>query len=159
MLGYDLEDLNIMMDSLEEVIQIEESSQTPSISDRNLGGLKTSLSFLQGLWAEGYFDYCIIIIGNVMTFQDTFTVFAELPQYIIEKRERRIFMTKSSVFLEYMKLHLISLNQDWEDTKNGAPLKDDEYDPSDDYFQGAIEATEHLLSVATDIMNSTNERV
>jgi len=37
-------------------------------------------------------------------------------------------------------------------------LKDDEYDPSDDYFQGAIEATEHLLSVATDIMNSYNER-
>jgi hypothetical protein len=56
MLGYDLEDLNIMMDSLAEVIQIEESSQTPSISDRNLGGLKTSLFFLQGLWAEGYFD-------------------------------------------------------------------------------------------------------
>jgi hypothetical protein len=56
MLGYDLEDLNIMIDSLEEVIQIEESSQTPSISDRNLGGLKTSLSFLQGLLAEGHFD-------------------------------------------------------------------------------------------------------
>ena len=67
-------------------------------------------------------------------------------------------MTKSSVFLEYMKLHLISLKQDWEDTLNRMPLKDDEYDPSDDYFQGAIEATEHLLSVATDIMNSTNER-
>jgi len=31
MLGYDLEDLNI-------------------------SGLKTSLSFLEGLWAEGYFD-------------------------------------------------------------------------------------------------------
>ena len=68
-------------------------------------------------------------------------------------------MTKSSHFLEYMKLHLISLNQDWEDTKNGAPLKDDEYDPSDDYFEGAIAATEHLLSVATDIMNNSNERV
>jgi hypothetical protein len=49
MLGYDLEDLNIMMDSLEEVIQIEESSQTPSIPDRNLNGLRTTLSFLQGL--------------------------------------------------------------------------------------------------------------
>ena len=67
--------------------------------------------------------------------------------------------TKSSVFLEYMKLHLISLRQDWEDTLNRMPLKDDEYDPSDDYFQGAIEATEHLLSVATDIMNNSNERV
>jgi hypothetical protein len=53
-----------------------------------------------------------------------------------------------------MKIHLISLNQDWEATKNGEPLKDDEYDPSDDYFEGAIAATEHLLSVATDIMNA-----
>ena len=67
-------------------------------------------------------------------------------------------MTKSSQFLEYMKIHLISLRQDWEDTLNRMPLKDDEYDPSDAYFEGAIAATEHLLSVATDIMNSTNER-
>ena len=66
--------------------------------------------------------------------------------------------TRSSVFLEYMKLHLISLRQDWEDTLNRMPLKDDEYDPSDAYFEGAIAATEHLLSVATDIMND-NERI
>jgi len=85
-----------------------------------------------------------------MTFQDTFTVFAELPQYIIEKRERRIFMTKSSQFIEYMKLHLISLEQDLE--MNPEPII---------YIDitGQIEATRHLLSVATDIMNSTNERV
>jgi hypothetical protein len=56
MLGYDLEDLNIMMNSLSAVIQIEEASQTKSFSTSNLGGLKTSLSFLEGLWAEGYFD-------------------------------------------------------------------------------------------------------
>ena len=67
-------------------------------------------------------------------------------------------MTKSSHFIEYMKLHLISVNQDWESARNGDPLKDDEYDPSDDYFQGATEAIEHLLSVATDIMNNSNER-
>jgi hypothetical protein len=67
--------------------------------------------------------------------------------------------TRSSVFLEYMKIHLISLRQDWEDTLNRMPLKDDEYDPSDAYFEGAIAATEHLLSVATDIMNNSNERV
>ena len=66
--------------------------------------------------------------------------------------------TKTSTFLEYIKLHLLSLNQDWEAAKNNEPLNDDEYDPSDDYFQGAIEATEHLLSVATDIINSSNER-
>jgi hypothetical protein len=67
-------------------------------------------------------------------------------------------MTKSSAFLEYMKLHLISLNQDWDAAKDNLPLNEDEYDPSDDYFLGATEAVEHLLSVATDIMESTNER-
>jgi hypothetical protein len=72
---------------------------------------------------------------------------------------RRVILTKSSNFIEYMKLHLISVNQDWESARNGEPLKDDEYDPSDDYFQGATEAIEHLLSVATDIMNNSNERV
>jgi hypothetical protein len=56
-------------------------------------------------------------------------------------------------FLEYINIHLISLKQDWEDTLNRVPLKDDEYDPSDDYFEGAIAATEHLLSVGTDILN------
>jgi hypothetical protein len=57
-----------------------------------------------------------------------------------------------------MKLHLISLNQDWELAKDNAPLNEDEYDPSDDYFIGATEAVEHLLSVASDIMND-NERI
>ncbi len=56
MLGYELSDLNMMIDSLEEVIQIELSSQTSSISDVTLDGIKSSLSFLSGLWAEGYFD-------------------------------------------------------------------------------------------------------
>jgi hypothetical protein len=61
--------------------------------------------------------------------------------------------------IEYMKIHMISLEQDWQLARDGAPLKDDEYDPSDDYFEGATDAVGHLLSVATDIMNSTNERV
>ena len=68
------------------------------------------------------------------------------------------YVTRSSTFIEYMKLHLLSLHQDWEATLNGEPLKEDEYDPSDDYFEGAIAATEHLLSVANDIMISSNER-
>ena len=58
--------------------------------------------------------------------------------------------TKSSIFLEYMKLHLISLRQDLD------PL--DKSDNEILFIQGQIEATRHLLSVATDIMNSTNER-
>ena len=63
------------------------------------------------------------------------------------------YVTRSSTFIEYMKLHLISLNQDWEAAKNGEPLNEDEYDPSDDYFEGAIDTMEHILSVATDILN------
>ena len=59
-------------------------------------------------------------------------------------------MTKSSQFLEYMKLHLISLNQDF-DGKYNTETKI--------HIQGQIDATRHLLSEATDIMNSTNERV
>ncbi len=59
--------------------------------------------------------------------------------------------TKTSTFLEYMKLHLISLEQDL-----------DKHRPEDvllvEYIEGQIEATKHLLSVATDIMNSSNER-
>ena len=64
-------------------------------------------------------------------------------------------MTKSSVFLEYMKIHLISLNQDLELIEQTS-LKDDSIDWH--FINGQIMATEHLLSVATDIMNSTNER-
>jgi hypothetical protein len=66
--------------------------------------------------------------------------------------QRGILMaTKTSRFLEYMKLHLISLEQDL-----------DKHRPEDtllvEYIEGQIDATRHLLSVATDIMNSTNER-
>jgi hypothetical protein len=71
---------------------------------------------------------------------------------------QRVILTKSSAFLEYMKIHLISLNQDLEDARNNVSLPDDEYYESDAFYMGAIEATEHLLSVATDIMESTNER-
>jgi len=53
-------------------------------------------------------------------------------------------LTKSSKFIEYMKIHLISLNQDLEDNYNVE---------SKINIQGQIMATEHLLSVATDIMN------
>ena len=52
--------------------------------------------------------------------------------------------TKSSKFIEYMKIHLISLNQDMEKDYNVE---------SKINIQGQIMATEHLLSVATDIMN------
>ena len=76
-------------------------------------------------------------------------------------------MTKSSHFLEYMKLHLISLEQDSERVQE--EMSQFEYNmDSKDYqsleiedisLNGQIIATRHLLSVATDIMNSSNERV
>ena len=48
--------------------------------------------------------------------------------------------------IEYMRIHLISLNQDRD------PL---DKSPEDIIFiEGKIHATEHLMSVATDIMNN-----
>jgi len=47
--------------------------------------------------------------------------------------------------IQYMKLHLISLKQDLD------PL--DKSDNEILFIQGQIQATEHLLSVATDMMN------
>ena len=61
----------------------------------------------------------------------------------------RVILTKSSHFLEYMKLHLISLEQDLEMNPESINVID---------IPGQIEATRHLLSVATDIMNNSNER-
>ena len=58
--------------------------------------------------------------------------------------------TKSSKFIEYMKIHLISLNQD---------VEEDYSNETKIHLDGQIVATRHLLSVATDIMNDTNERV
>jgi len=66
------------------------------------------------------------------------------------QRDILIMLTKSSSFIEYMKIHLISLNQDLEMNPESINVID---------IPGQIYATEHLLSVATDIMNnSTNER-
>ena len=47
--------------------------------------------------------------------------------------------------IEYMRIHLISLNQDLEADYNVQ---------SKINIQGQIMATEHLMSVATDIMNN-----
>lgn len=49
--------------------------------------------------------------------------------------------------IEYMKLHLISLNQDLEDNPESINVVD---------IPGQIYATEHLLSVADDILMSSN---
>ena len=73
-------------------------------------------------------------------------------------------MTRSSKFMEYMKLHLISLMQDLEaleDEMEKLDMNSKAYNELDFEYNiksGEITATRHLLSVATDIMNSTNER-
>ena len=67
-------------------------------------------------------------------------------------------MTRSSHFMEYLKIHKISLEQDLEDARNNIPIPEDEYFESDSYYMGAIDTMEHILSVATDIMID-NERV
>ena len=52
-------------------------------------------------------------------------------------------------FIEYMKIHLISLEQDL-----------DKHKPEDvllvEYIEGQIDATRHLLSVATDMIELFN---
>jgi hypothetical protein len=48
---------------------------------------------------------------------------------------------------EYINIHIISLEQDLEDAKEGVDIPDEEYFGSDDYYQGAIEACEHILGV------------
>ena len=89
------------------------------------------------------------ITGSVQIPQEFLPANALWLNITIEK-QRSINMSKSSYFLEYMKIYLISLNQDLEDNYNVQ---------SKINIQGQIMATEHLLSVATDIMNNSNERV
>jgi hypothetical protein len=57
--------------------------------------------------------------------------------------------------MEYMNIHLISLNQDY-DKFYDEYLNTREYDSSKiDNIKGQIIATEHLLSVASDIMDKS----
>jgi len=59
------------------------------------------------------------------------------------------YVTRSSAFIEYMKLHLLSLEQDLEKNPESINVID---------IPGQIEATRHLLSVALDIM-TRSERI
>ena len=62
-------------------------------------------------------------------------------------------LTKSSKFMEYMKIHLISLNQDMEDAQYVFRTHRDNHDSSKiDFIKGQIMATEHLMSVASDMI-------
>jgi hypothetical protein len=75
-------------------------------------------------------------------------------------------MTKSSAFLEYLKLHEISLIQDAEKIQKLMDSFEGDYD-SDEYRDletddvintGELIATRHILSVALDIM-AQSERI
>ena len=58
----------------------------------------------------------------------------------------------SNQFMEYMSIHLISLNQDYEKFYDEY-LDTREYDSSKiDDIRGQIKATRHLMSVASDMM-------
>lgn len=52
MLGYELNDLNNMVYGLDNAILLINSDENPAIYNY----LVTARDFLQGLWAEGYFD-------------------------------------------------------------------------------------------------------
>lgn len=53
MLGYNEEDLGVMIDSISDTIAILDSD-TKSLSWKTIGGLMTTLTFLQGLQEEGW---------------------------------------------------------------------------------------------------------
>ena len=53
MLGYELDDLNDMIDSINFVI---EQIKNPDVRQGTVEGLILAKDFLGGLWAEGYFD-------------------------------------------------------------------------------------------------------
>lgn len=69
--------------------------------------------------------------------------------------------------IEYMKIHLISLEQDSEEIVKELENVDPTYDSADykrldieyNWVSGQISATRHLLSVADDIMLKTKETV
>ena len=52
MLGYTLEDLNNMIYGVDNAMLLINSDENPAIYNY----LVTTREFLQGLWAEGYFD-------------------------------------------------------------------------------------------------------
>ena len=65
--------------------------------------------------------------------------------------------TRSSKFMEYMKIHLISLHQDLEDEQYLFRTNRDNHDTSKiNDLMGQIQATRHLLSVVHDILGETN---
>jgi len=68
--------------------------------------------------------------------------------------------TRSSKFMEYLKAYLNSLEQDLEKLlSNKSVIWGDGSKDQEIYLNGQIHATRHILSVATDIMNNSNERV
>jgi len=74
------------------------------------------------------------------------------------------YVTRSSTFIEYMKIHLISLEQDLENIAQEMELLDPEskackeLDYEYNHMAGQILNARHFLSVANDIMISYNER-
>jgi DNA-binding phage protein len=61
--------------------------------------------------------------------------------------------------IEYMKLHLISLEQDYEVFYENY-LNDSNYEPEKiDNIKGQMKATRHLMSVASDMIRLPIERI
>lgn len=48
--------------------------------------------------------------------------------------------------LDYIKEHLLELQQAVEDANNDIPIQEDEYYESDVWYEGAIDALEHVLA-------------
>ena len=70
--------------------------------------------------------------------------------YRCDQEEYNKLETRYSRLIEYIKIHLISLEQDMDSIKG--TLTEDY-----NYIWGQIIATKHLLSVATDILNNDHQ--
>jgi hypothetical protein len=52
MLGYEMSDVDTMIDSIQDALKVLDTESYRSLHT----GLWKAQDFLQGLWAEGYFD-------------------------------------------------------------------------------------------------------
>ena len=60
-----------------------------------------------------------------------------------------------NTILEYLKLHILTLEQDLEDARDWVELPDNEHFESDDYYFGAIHATQHIYDYVKGIVDES----
>ena len=114
-----------------------------------------------GMYDQSWCAHC----GTGMTYTEDEDALCG-PCAVIDTREETIILEqKIKSLIEYMKIHLISLEQDADqldkDMSDIDDLDSDEYkdlEMEDVHNNGKISAVSYLLSVANDILSTNNER-